>query len=102
MTNSTSMARQVVPLADCPASSDLLQTVLLTGASEGMGKSVAIKLAKKGANIIIVARNVGKLEEALGQIKVHPLTSLPMRPTTKADHHRSRQLPQTRPKDSST
>jgi 3-dehydrosphinganine reductase len=35
-----------------------------------MGKSVAIQLAKKGANIIIVARNVGKLEEALAQIKV--------------------------------
>jgi 3-dehydrosphinganine reductase len=46
------------------------QTVLLTGASEGMGKSVAKQLAAKGANIIIVARNVGKLEEALGQIKV--------------------------------
>jgi len=45
------------------------KTVLLTGASEGMGKSVAEQLAKKGANIIIVARNVGKLEEALGQIK---------------------------------
>ncbi len=35
-----------------------------------MGKSVAVQLAKKGANIIIVARNVGKLEEALAQIKV--------------------------------
>lgn len=45
------------------------KTVLLTGASEGMGLSVAIRLAKKGASIIIVARNVGKLEEALVQIK---------------------------------
>ncbi|TVY17728.1 3-ketodihydrosphingosine reductase gsl-3 [Lachnellula arida] len=45
------------------------KTVLLTGASEGMGKNVAIQLAQKGANIIIVARNVGKLEEALSQIK---------------------------------
>ena len=49
---------------------DSQQTVLLTGASEGMGKSVAIQLAQKGANIIIVARNVGKLEEALNAIKV--------------------------------
>jgi 3-dehydrosphinganine reductase len=47
-----------------------VKTVLLTGASEGMGKSVAIQLAQKGANIIIVARNVGKLEEALSEIKV--------------------------------
>ncbi|TVY56868.1 3-ketodihydrosphingosine reductase gsl-3 [Lachnellula cervina] len=33
------------------------QTVLLTGASEGMGKCVATQLAQKGANIIIVSRN---------------------------------------------
>jgi 3-dehydrosphinganine reductase len=35
-----------------------------------MGLSVAKQLAEKGASIIIVARNVGRLEEALGQIKV--------------------------------
>ncbi|TAQ83532.1 hypothetical protein B7494_g8144 [Chlorociboria aeruginascens] len=45
------------------------QTLLLTGASEGMGKSVAQKLAAKGASIIIVARNVAKLEAALEDIK---------------------------------
>ncbi|KAH9221727.1 3-ketodihydrosphingosine reductase-like protein tsc10 [Leptodontidium sp. 2 PMI_412] len=45
------------------------KTVLLTGASEGMGRSVAIQLSKKGANVIIVARNVGKLEEALVAVK---------------------------------
>ncbi|KAK2625964.1 hypothetical protein QTJ16_005276 [Diplocarpon rosae] len=45
------------------------KTVLLTGASEGMGRSVAIQLAQKGANVIIVARNVGKLEEALAMVK---------------------------------
>jgi 3-dehydrosphinganine reductase len=50
-----------------------LQTVLITGASEGMGKSVAKQLAQKGASIIIVARNVGKLEEALDEIKASSL-----------------------------
>ncbi|KAL2068469.1 hypothetical protein VTL71DRAFT_16567 [Oculimacula yallundae] len=45
------------------------KTVLLTGASEGMGRSVAIQLSKKGANVIIVSRNVDKLEEALGAVK---------------------------------
>ncbi|CZT12681.1 hypothetical protein WAI453_005566 [Rhynchosporium graminicola] len=45
------------------------KTVLLTGASEGMGRSVAIKLSKKGANVIIVSRNVSKLEEALVAVK---------------------------------
>ncbi|APA08286.1 hypothetical protein sscle_03g030560 [Sclerotinia sclerotiorum 1980 UF-70] len=49
------------------------KTVLLTGASEGMGKSVAIQLARKGANVIIVARNVGKLEMALREIEAAAL-----------------------------
>jgi 3-dehydrosphinganine reductase len=38
-----------------------------------MGKSVAKQLAQKGASIIIVARNVGKLEEALDEIKASSL-----------------------------
>ena len=65
-----SRARYVCSLSINPALSDALQTVLITGASEGMGKSVAIQLAQKGANIIIVSRNVGRLEEALAEIKV--------------------------------
>ena len=35
-----------------------------------MGKSVAVQLAKQGANILIVARNVEKLEAALREISV--------------------------------
>jgi 3-dehydrosphinganine reductase len=35
-----------------------------------MGKSVAKQLAAKGANVLIVARNVGKLEAALAEIQV--------------------------------
>jgi 3-dehydrosphinganine reductase len=45
------------------------QTVLLTGASEGMGRSAAIQLAQQGANIILIARNVGRLEEVLAAVK---------------------------------
>ncbi|KAL9056676.1 MAG: hypothetical protein Q9206_002647 [Seirophora lacunosa] len=41
------------------------RTVLVTGASQGMGRSVARLLAQKGANVVIVARNVQRLEEAL-------------------------------------
>ncbi|KAL6718126.1 hypothetical protein ACLMJK_004213 [Lecanora helva] len=44
------------------------RTVLLTGGSDGMGRSIAIQLAKKGANILIVARTVEKLEAALKEI----------------------------------
>ncbi|KAK3322291.1 hypothetical protein B0H66DRAFT_197609 [Apodospora peruviana] len=45
------------------------RTVLITGASEGMGRSVAIQLARKGAHIILVSRNVGRLEEALADVQ---------------------------------
>jgi len=44
--------------------------VIITGGSQGMGKSVAALLAKKGANVLIVARNVPKLEDALKEISV--------------------------------
>ncbi|KAK4211975.1 hypothetical protein QBC37DRAFT_441753 [Rhypophila decipiens] len=45
------------------------KTVLITGASEGMGLSASIQLSQKGANIILVSRNVGRLEEALLKVK---------------------------------
>ncbi|KRN96540.1 SDR family NAD(P)-dependent oxidoreductase [Companilactobacillus kimchiensis] len=43
----------------------LNQTVIVTGASSGIGKDVAINAAKCGANLILVARN----EEKLIQVK---------------------------------
>lgn len=43
---------------------------MITGGSDGMGKSVAIQLAKKGANIVIVARTIAKLEAAIKEISV--------------------------------
>ncbi|KAF4979483.1 hypothetical protein FZEAL_4342 [Fusarium zealandicum] len=45
------------------------KTVLVTGASEGMGLSAAKKLSAKGANVILVSRSVGKLEDALSIVK---------------------------------
>ncbi|KAE8394231.1 hypothetical protein BDV23DRAFT_190408 [Aspergillus alliaceus] len=45
------------------------RTVVITGGSEGMGKAVACQLAAKGANIVIVARTVQKLQGALDEIK---------------------------------
>lgn len=53
----------------------LPQTVLITGASEGMGLAAACQLSAKGANVILVSRNVGRLEEAL--IKVHAAAKSP-------------------------
>lgn len=45
------------------------RTVLLTGGSQGLGLSVAKKLASKGANIVIVARDETKLAAALKEIQ---------------------------------
>ncbi|OJJ49747.1 hypothetical protein ASPZODRAFT_128266 [Penicilliopsis zonata CBS 506.65] len=45
------------------------KTVLITGGSEGMGREAAVQLAGKGANVVIVARTVKKLENALEVIK---------------------------------
>ncbi|KAI1862556.1 hypothetical protein JX265_009270 [Neoarthrinium moseri] len=43
------------------------KTILITGASEGMGRSAARLLAAKGANLILVSRNADKLQESLQQ-----------------------------------
>ncbi|KAG6296131.1 hypothetical protein E4U09_001880 [Claviceps aff. purpurea] len=45
------------------------KTVLLTGASEGMGLAAAKQLSAKGANVVIVSRGIPKLQEALESVK---------------------------------
>lgn len=41
------------------------KTILVTGASSGIGKAIAILCAKQGANVLLTARNKEKLEETL-------------------------------------
>jgi 3-dehydrosphinganine reductase len=48
------------------------QTVLITGGSQGMGRGLAKICAQKGANVVIVARNVDKLKAAVEYISVRP------------------------------
>lgn len=38
---------------------------MITGGSSGLGKAIASQLIKKGANIIIVARNKSQLDETV-------------------------------------
>lgn len=45
--------------------------MLITGASQGMGKELVRLLAERGANLIIVARTVKNLESALEYAKSH-------------------------------
>jgi NADP-dependent 3-hydroxy acid dehydrogenase YdfG len=44
------------------------QTAIVTGASDGMGKEIALALAGRGVNVAPVARNEAKLEEVARQI----------------------------------
>ncbi|KAI0470516.1 NAD(P)-binding protein [Xylariaceae sp. FL0804] len=44
------------------------RTVLITGASRGLGRSAARQLAEKGANVMIVARNEDVLREGLAHV----------------------------------
>lgn len=64
---SRSMARytSLMTLLHRPQANCMFQTVLLTGASEGMGRCIALKLAAKGANIIAVARNADRLRQLI-------------------------------------
>ena len=45
------------------------RTVIVTGGSQGLGLAFAKQLAAKGANVVIVARNLAKLQNALTEVK---------------------------------
>ena len=45
------------------------KVVLITGATSGIGKAAALKLARAGARVLVVARSADKLEETLNEVE---------------------------------
>jgi retinol dehydrogenase-12 len=45
------------------------KTVLITGATNGIGKAAALELAKMGASLVIVGRNPAKTQDTVAEIK---------------------------------
>ncbi|MDR2205156.1 MAG: SDR family oxidoreductase [Flavobacteriaceae bacterium] len=52
------------------------KTVLITGASSGIGKSCAVECGKHGANLILLGRNKERLEETQSQISKEVKTGI--------------------------
>src|ERR1700751_2015701 len=48
------------------------KTAFVAASSQGLGKSVALELAREGANIIICSRDKEKLEKARKEIESRP------------------------------
>lgn len=47
------------------------KTIVVTGASRGIGYHTALELAKRGAHVVAIARTIGALEELDDEIKKH-------------------------------
>ena len=47
------------------------RTALITGASQGLGKAMAKRFAESGANVVMLARRVEVLNEALAEVRAH-------------------------------
>src|SRR5690348_576043 len=56
------------------------KAAIVTGASRGIGRAIALGLAREGADVLAVARSANLLEELAatprtGQGRIHPLTA---------------------------
>jgi 2-dehydro-3-deoxy-L-rhamnonate dehydrogenase (NAD+) len=47
------------------------QVALITGAASGIGKAVALRLAKEGGHVVMADRDEGLLESSLAELKAH-------------------------------
>ena len=57
-----------------------MKTALITGASGGIGKELAILFAKNGHNTVLVARNIDKLDKLADELQgEYKITALPLK-----------------------
>ena len=47
----------------------MIKTVLITGATTGIGKATAVAFAKKGFNVVATGRKIEKEQELVEQVK---------------------------------
>lgn len=59
------------------------RTVLITGASSGLGRELAIKFYKEGARVILTARSIDKLKELCDELMAMEGISNPNKPAYK-------------------
>lgn len=52
------------------------KTIILTGASAGIGRALALSLAQQGANLVLAARNQAALEETVAACTNQPGTAI--------------------------
>jgi uncharacterized protein len=54
------------------------KTVVITGASSGIGRATAVELARRGANLVIGARRAELLDEVASQCRAHGVECTPV------------------------
>jgi NAD(P)-dependent dehydrogenase (short-subunit alcohol dehydrogenase family) len=53
-------------------------SALVTGATSGLGRAVAVRLARAGANVALVGRREGDLAETAEEVRAHGVHALPL------------------------